>query len=100
MGQKYYIEFPYRIGTILEMKNNPKNLVEIRQYRITNENILVGLSSKIYDVDSNLEFEITIDELNSNWKKTDQIVFGGNIGTRLELGENFNRYAKRLTLFK
>ena len=100
MGQKYSIEFPYRIGTILEMKNNPNNLVEIRQYRITNENILVGLSSKIHDINSNSEFEITIDELNSNWKKTDQIIFGGNIGTRLDLGENFNRYAKRLTLFK
>ena len=99
-NKKYFIEFPYKIGTILEMYSDSNNLAEIRQYRVTNENILVGLSSKIFDINSNPEFEITIDELISNWKKTDKIIFKGDIGTRLDLGEDFERYAKKLTLFK
>ena len=97
---KYSIEFPYKIGTILEMYANPNTLAEIREYRVTNENILVGLSSKIFDRNLSPEFEITIDELISNWKKTNKITFKGNIGTRLDLGEEFDRYARKLTLFK
>ena len=46
------------------------------------------------------EFEITIDELISNWKKTNKIIFEENIGTRLDLGEEFDNYVKKLTLFK
>lgn len=100
INNKYSIEFPYKIGTVLEMYTNPNNLAEIRQYRVTNENILVGLSSKIFDINSNSEFEITIDELISNWKKTNKITFKGSIGTRLDLGEEFDSYARKLTLFK
>ena len=82
------------------MLNNPNILVEIREYRITNENILVGLSYKVFDNNPKPEIEITINELYSNWKKTNKIIFKGSIGTRLDLGEEFNCYAKKLTLFK
>ena len=96
----YSLELPYEIGTILERKDNHNTLAEIRQYRVTNKNILVGLSSKVSDSNPSPEMEITIDELQSNWKKTNQIILKGSIGTVLDLGEEFDNWAKKLTLFK
>lgn len=83
-GQKEFIEVPYRIGTIIELKNNPDILAKICQYRITVKDyrkvINVGLNTNIYgneliDKDE-IDCEITSEELLEKWKKTDRIIVG------------------------
>ena len=77
-NRKESIEVPYRIGTIVELKDNPDVLARINQYRITVEDyrqvINVGLNTDIYEnEDENLR-EITVEELEENWKKADRII--------------------------
>lgn len=101
-NRNYSITFPYQIGTVMELSNNSNILAELKQYRVTIEHykktIYVLLSTKIYDSDLEYNFEITLDELNSNWKKTNQIVFKGSIGTKLDLGDEFINKVKTLSL--
>ena len=98
----YSVTFPYPIGTVMELNNNFNILAEIKQYRVTIEHykkaIYALLSTKIYVSDPEYNFEITLDELNSNWKKTNQIMFKGSVGTKLDLGDEFINKAKTLAL--
>lgn len=98
-NQTEIIDVPYSVGTIIEFKNNPNIMAKIIQYRIT-EQAKVGLSFAI-DIDNKedrlenqklifkmpqkfiiaeftnmLDLEITLKELEANWKKTDKIVIG------------------------
>lgn len=79
-NRKEIIEVPYEIGTIIELKDNPNVLAKICQYRITVEHyakvIIVGLSSQIYGDKSEIEKEISIDELEEKWEKTSRIIIG------------------------
>jgi len=78
-NKKELIEVPYRIGTVVELIDNPSVLARICEYRITIENlkqvINVGLSCNIYDEETNIDYEITVEELIEQWKKTDKIIF-------------------------
>ena len=91
-NEKYSIEFPYRIGTIVELKQNPNILAEIKHYIVTTidnkEIIIVSLSTKIHESDPDYEFEITTNELEASWRRTDKIILGSNIGTRINLKNN------------
>lgn len=88
-NRKESIEVPYRIGTIIELKNNPDVLAKICQYRITVEHlrlvIYVGLNTSIYEKEWEIDCEITAEELEEKWKKPDKIIIG-----RLDL-DNFIR---------
>ena len=94
-NKKETIEVPYHIGTILELKENPLVLARICQYRIgLDQELKVGLNQSLdllYDdkslfknplkfiaVDfSNLiDIEITTQELQEKWQKTQKIVTG------------------------
>lgn len=79
-NRKESIEVPYGIGTIIELKDNPDVLAKICQYRINIENlrlvIYVGLNTNIYEKESEIDCEITAEELEEKWKKTDKIIIG------------------------
>lgn len=100
-NKKETIEVPYHIGTILELKENPLVLARICQYRIgLDQELKVGLNQSIdllYDDNSNeisqspfkipqrfvavdfsdsLDIEITTQELQEKWQKTQKIVIG------------------------
>ena len=95
------IVVPYHVGTILELKENPSVLARICQYRIgLDQELKVGLNQSIdllYDDNSNeisqspfkipqrfvavdfsdsLDIEITTQELQEKWQKTQKIVIG------------------------
>ena len=75
------IEVPYRIGTVVVLKDNPDVLARIMQYRITVDNfrqvISVGLNTNIYEKEEMVNYEIPLEELEEKWKKTDRIIVGG-----------------------
>ncbi len=99
-NMKNSIEVPFSIGAIIELKEDPAVLAKICQYRITNEAIRVGLSYALNKIDnepinenSNLAFrmprrfvavefsdlldiEITTQELEEQWQKTNKIIIG------------------------
>ncbi len=79
-NEKYLVEFPYKIGTIVELKINSDILATICQYRILVKDyktiINVGLSSDIHNLNPEVEYEITDEELKEQWKKTDKIIIG------------------------
>lgn len=79
-NKKEIIEVPYMLGTIIELKENPDVLAKICQYRISVEHytqvINVGLTTKIYEKDTEIESEITSEELLEKWKKTNKIIIG------------------------
>jgi len=76
-NKKESIEVPYAIGTIVELKENPNVLAKICQYRIDYRRIInVGLSLDIYSKNTETNYEITNEDLEKNWKKTDRIIFG------------------------
>ena len=79
-SRKESIEVPYGIGTIIELKDNPDVLAKICQYRINVENlrlvIYVGLNTNIYEKESEIDCEITAEELEEKWRKTDRIIIG------------------------
>lgn len=95
--QKETIELPYRIGTILELKESPAVLAAVYQYLINDEGIKVGLHYAIdmdeYERDENNVFEmprkfkyievlkdvaceLTIEELQKKWRKSDVVRIG------------------------
>ena len=77
-SRKESIEVPYGIGTIIELKDNPDVLARICQYRITVESlkvvIYVGLNTNIYEEKQKIDCEITTEELEEKWRKTDKII--------------------------
>ena len=79
-NRKELIEVPYRIGTIVELKDNSEMLARICQYRIIIKNshkiIYVGLATKYYERDVEPDYEITSEELMERWKKTDKMLIG------------------------
>lgn len=100
-NKKEIIEVPYCIGTIIELKDNPDVLAKICQYRIgINQEIRVGLSKALNILENNssvekpqslftipqkfiatdfsdsVDFEITTQELEGKWRKTDRIIIG------------------------
>ena len=99
-NKKESIDVPFCIGTIIELKEDPTVLAKIFQYRITNEGISVGLSYALNKIDneqtsenSNLAFrmsqkfiaveftdlldaEITTQELDEQWQKTNKVIIG------------------------
>ena len=79
-NKKEFIEIPYRIGTIIELKENSDELARICQYRITvehfEEKVYVGLNTDIYEEKYEIECEITLKELEEKWRKTDKIIIG------------------------
>ena len=70
------IDVPYSIGTIVELKEGKNIFARICQYRITVEGyrmiIYVGLNTNIYEKTSEVECEITAEELSIKWEKTDK----------------------------
>ena len=99
--KKETIEVPYHIGAILELKENPSVLARICQYRIgLDQVVMVGLNQSLdlicdensnemsqslfkipqkfvsVDFSDSLDFEITIQELQKKWHKTQKIVIG------------------------
>jgi len=119
-NKKESIDVPFRIGTIIEFKEDPAVLAKICQYRITNESISqvirVGLSYALNKIDneqtsenSNLAFrmpqkfiaveftdlldaEITIQELEEQWQKTNKVIIG-----KINSNKNSNKEQKTLT---
>ena len=79
-NSKNFVEIPYGIGEVLELKSDPDVLARICQYRITVQDytqvINVGLTRDINDKERKVEFEITADELANNWKKTERMIVG------------------------
>ena len=73
-------EVPFRIGTVVELKDNPDVLAIINQYRIIvvdyNRVIYVGLNSDVNQREGKVDFEITTEELEEKWKKTDKLIVG------------------------
>ena len=73
-------EVPFRIGTAVELKDNPDVLAIINQYRIIvvdyNRVIYVGLSNDVNQREGKVDFEITTEELLEKWKKTDRLIVG------------------------
>ena len=65
---------PFRIGTIVELKDNPTGVFIINQYRITklrhSFTIYAGLSMDIYD-EERIDTEVSMNELCEKWKETD-----------------------------
>ena len=78
-SEKINIEFPYRIGTTMEFKGDSNILASICQYRVVFENyknvIYVGLDFDIYSNNPVIHREISIEELEKYWKKTDKKIF-------------------------
>ncbi len=100
---KELIEIPYSIGTILELKENPKILAKICHYRLFVENykqkIYVGITTNIYEINNEIEKEISVEELLNKWKKPDRIVVAGKLDS--ENGINIsgtNKDFKKLEL--
>ena len=115
-NKKESINVPFRIGTIIELKEDPTVLAKICQYRITNEGISVGLSYALNKIDneqtsenSNLAFrmpqkfiaveftdlldaEITTQELDEQWQKTNKVIIG-----KINSDKNSNKEQKMLT---
>lgn len=115
-NKKESIDVPFCIGTIIELKEDPAVLAKIFQYRITNEGISVGLSYALNKIDneqtsenSNLAFrmsqkfiaveftdlldgEITTQELDEQWQKTNKVIIG-----KINSDKNSNKEQKMLT---
>ena len=103
ISQKEFIELPYRIGTIIELKDNSDVMARICQYRITNDNlneiIYIGLNTNIYEQDFEIDCEITLEELETKWKKTDKIIVGKlNPDNYLKIPGLFENFEKRKKL--
>ena len=100
-NKKEFIQVPYCVGTIIELKDNPNVLAKICQYSIgSNQKISIGLSKTLNILENNnfvekthsiftipqkfifadfsdsLDFEITTQELEEKWRKTDRIIIG------------------------
>ena len=97
---------PFRIGTIVELKENPTGVFVVNQYRINKlrHSVMVyaGLSTDIYD-EERIDLEVSINELVEKWKKTDLSNIENLDPRRFGLG--FDYYArinreKRLALTK
>ena len=97
---------PFRIGAIVELKDNPTGVFIINQYRITklrhSFTIYAGLSMDIYD-EERIDIEVSMNELVEKWKKTDLSNIENLDPRRFGLG--FDYYArinreKRLSLVK
>ena len=115
-NKKESIDVPFCIGTIIELKEDPAVLAKICQYKITNKGISVGLSYALNKIDneqtsknSNLAFrmsqkfiaveftdlldaEITIQELEEQWQKTNKVIIG-----KINSNKNSNKEQKTLT---
>ena len=115
-NKKESIDVPFCIGTIIELKEDPAVLAKICQYKITNKGISVGLSYAWNKIDneqtsenSNLAFrmsqkfiaveftdlldaEITIQELEEQWQKTNKVIIG-----KINSNKNSNKEQKTLT---
>ena len=94
-------EVPFRIGTAVELKDNPDVLAIINQYRIIvvdyNRVIYVGLSNDVNQREGKVDFEITTEELLEKWKKTDRLIVGQIDGETYripELEKIFEKEAK------
>ena len=97
---------PFRIGTIVELKENPTGVFIINQYRITklrhSFTIYAGLSMDIYD-EERIDTEVSMNELCEKWKETD-LANISNLDPR-RFGHDIEYYAslnreKRLSLTK
>ena len=109
-NKKEVIEVPYRIGTILELKENPYILAKICQYRITVDGLItVGLNYSIIkneDISENLkstlktpqkfvaveftnivDFEISTEKLEEQWQKTSKMIIN-KISSSENIGNN------------
>lgn len=79
-SRKESIEVPYGIATIIELKDNPDILARICQYRIIVENlkrvIYVGLNTNVSEEKQKIDYEITTEELEEKWKKSNRIIIG------------------------
>ena len=79
-NKKENIEVPYGIGTIIELKDNPEVLAKICQYRVTVEKfrliVYVGLNTSICEEESEIDCEITAEELEEKWRKPNRIIIG------------------------
>ena len=69
------VNAPFTIGTIVELKENPDCVLKITQYRLSynGDHKMVfnaGLAINIYE-DNKVDFEIPVEDLEKNWKKTD-----------------------------
>ena len=80
------------------MKDNPDVLAIINQYRIIvvdyNRVIYVGLNSDVNQREGKVDFEITTEELEEKWKKTDKLIVGQIDGETYripELEKNFEK---------
>ena len=115
-NKKESIDVPFCIGTIIELKEDPAVLAKICQYKITNKGISVGLSYALNKIDneqtsenSNLAFrmsqkfiaveftdlldaEITTQELDEQWQKTNKVIIG-----KINSNKNSNKEQKTLT---
>ena len=97
---------PFRIGTIVELKENPTGVFIINQYRITklrhSFTIYAGLSVDIYD-EERIDTEVSMNELCEKWKETDLANISNldprRFGNDIEYYANLNR-EKRLALTK
>lgn len=76
--EKISIEFPYKMGTTMEFKEDANILARICQYRIAfenNENVIyVGLCFDVYSNNPVIHYEISSEELEKYWKKTDKVI--------------------------
>lgn len=86
---------PFKIGTIVEAKENPTGVFVINQYRIAktrhNFGIYAGLSMDIYD-EERIDCEVSINELSEKWKATD-LTSIDNLDPR-RFGHDIEYYAK------
>lgn len=86
---------PFRIGTIVELKENPTGVFIINQYRITklrhSFTIYAGLSMDIYD-EERIDTEVSMNELCEKWKETD-LANISNLDPR-RFGHDIEYYAK------
>ena len=97
---------PFRIGTIVELKDNPTGVFIINQYRITklrhSFTIYAGLSMDIYD-EERIDIEVNMNELCEKWKETDLANISNldprGFGNDIEYYAKINR-EKRLALTK
>ena len=97
---------PFRIGTIVELKENPTGVFIINQYRITklrhSFTIYAGLSMDIYD-EERIDTEVSMNELCEKWKETDLANISNldprRFGNDIEYYAKINR-EKRLALTK
>ena len=74
---KEVIEVPYKIGTVLELKEDANILARIVQYRIFvsgyKQVIMVGVNTNISERDK-IECEFSMDELLLKFHKTDKFL--------------------------